>query len=115
MHRKSELKASRVKHLALVANERGQAIEALAKNMQKSALIIADYGDEIEEYALRVQHHAQCSLMYVSLQQQGLYSQNLLSQATRAYLKAVKAQVQATKLYCQAIEACIRFHKYGEC
>lgn len=115
MYRKLELKALRIKHLALVTNERGQAIEALAKNMQKRTSIVADYGYEIEEYALRAQHHAQCSLMYVSLQQQDLYSQDLLTQATGAHLQAVEAQVQATKLYCQAISACIRFHNYGEC
>ena len=77
MNIKLKLKTSRAKQQALIANERGQAVEALAKNLQKRNQIMADYGYAIEEYALLMQYHAQHSLMYVSLQDQGSYSTDL--------------------------------------
>ncbi|KJH69909.1 hypothetical protein [Aliterella atlantica] len=115
MYRESELRTRRAKYRATIANERGQAVEALAKNLQRRTSIVADYGYEIEEYGLLIQYHAQRSLMYVSLLKQGLYSTDLLIEASRARLQSVKARVQAVKLYCQANKAYIRFHKYGEC
>lgn len=114
MHRKLKLKTSRAKQQALIANECGQAVEALAKSLQKRNQIVADYSYEIEKYALLVQYHAQRSLVYISLQNQGLYSTDLSIAASQAHVKAVYAQVQAIKLYCQAVTAYIRFNNCGK-
>ncbi len=77
MHRKLKLKTSRAKPQALIANEHGQEIEALAKTLQKHYQIVADYGYELEEQALLMQYHGQCSLMYALLQKQSLDSTDL--------------------------------------
>lgn len=119
MNIKLKLKASRAKQQALITNERGQAVEALAKKLQKRLQkrnqIVTDYSYELEEYALVMQYQAQHSLMYVSLQNQGSYSTDLSIAASQAHVQAIKAQVQAIKLYCQAVTAYTRFNNCGKC
>ncbi len=115
MHRELKRITSRAKQQALAANKRGQDLEALAKTLQERYQIVADYGYEMEEYALRMQYHAQHSIMYALLQEQGLYSTDLSIEASNAHVQAVKAQVQAIKLYCQAIRIYVNRRNCSEC
>ncbi len=109
-------KAYRAKEYALMAIKRGQAVEALGKNIQKRYPIVADYGHEIEEYGLLVQYHAEKSLMYaLLLQKQSLYSTDLFIEASQCRIQAVKARVQAIKLYSQAIKIYANCKNCGEC
>ena len=82
MCRESEFKTSRAKQQALVAYEGGQVVQALAKNLQERYQIVADYGYEMQEYALLMQYYAQRLLMYALLQEQDLYSTDLSIEAS---------------------------------
>ncbi len=116
MYKNLKAKAYRAKERALTAIKRGQAVEELGKNIQKHYQIVADFGHEIEEYGLLIQYHAQKSLMYaLLLQKQSLYSTDLFIEASQCNVQVVKAQVQATKLYSEAVKVYANCRNCGEC
>ena len=117
MYTDLEAIASRAKEHALMAIERGQAVEKLGKNIQKRHPNAADYGHEIEEYGLLIQYHAEKSLMYaLLLQEQSLDSTDLFTEASQSRVQAVEARVKAIQLYSQAIQLYSQAIKlYGNC
>ncbi|PSB26925.1 hypothetical protein C7B70_23230 [Chlorogloea sp. CCALA 695] len=117
MHKTLDSRAYRTERHALIAQQHGEAVEALGKTLQQHCCpIIADYGHQIESYGLLIQERAQQSLSYaLLLLEQGLSSTDLFIEASQACLQASKLMVQAIKLYSEASKAYVDCNKLAEC
>lgn len=120
MQKTLDSRAYRTERHALIAQQHGEAVEALGKTLQQHCCpIVADYGHQIESYGLLIQERAQQSLSYalllLLLPQQGLSLTDLFIEASQARLQASKLMVQAIKLYSKASKACVDCNKLAKC